>query len=193
MVRIKERYLLVKILYPEELGTRPDVPDVVLLNQPTSDQLHPGALLRGIRDEVASLFGDYGSGAIEGGSLSVKYFSAATSTFILRTSRSTYRIVWAALTFMNSIPIRNGDPCIFRVVHVSGTMRKAEEEAIRRARDLIFAAENDGKEKVSDPLGNIFGKSERPRRGGTRSDPLGVEDNDSDIEMGEISDVVSDG
>lgn len=93
---------------------------------------------------------------------------------------------------MNSIPIRNGNPCIFRVVHVSGTMRKAEEEAIRRARDLIFAAENDGKENVGDPLSNIFGKSERPQRGVTRVDPLGV-DNDSDIEMGEISLEESDG
>ncbi|XXG98231.1 hypothetical protein Hte_004554 [Hypoxylon texense] len=188
MVRIKERYLLVKIIYPNELGSRPDVPDVVVLNQPTTDQLNPAALLRGLRAEVASLFGDYGSGAIEGGNLSVKYFSHATSTFILRTSRSSYRIVWAALTFMNSIPIRNGKPCVFRVVHVSGTMRKAEEEAIRRARDLIFAAENEGKENTSDPLSNIFGKSERPRRKAAMADPLSVGGDNSDIEMGEISD-----
>ncbi|KAI1379544.1 hypothetical protein F4677DRAFT_442520 [Hypoxylon crocopeplum] len=69
MVRIKERYLLVKILYPDELGNRQDLPDVVVINQPTTDQLNPATLLRGIRAEVASLFGDYGSGAIEGGSL----------------------------------------------------------------------------------------------------------------------------
>ncbi|KAI4866773.1 Rpp14/Pop5 family-domain-containing protein [Hypoxylon rubiginosum] len=92
MVRIKERYLLVKILYPNELGSRPGIPDVVVLNQPTTDQLNSAALLRGLRAEVASLFGDYGSGAIEGGNLSVKYFSPATSTLILRTTRSSYRI-----------------------------------------------------------------------------------------------------
>lgn len=69
MVRIKERYLLVKILYPNELGSRPDLPDVVVINQPTTDQLNQAALLRGIRTEVANLFGDYGSGAMEGGSL----------------------------------------------------------------------------------------------------------------------------
>ncbi|KAI1775038.1 Rpp14/Pop5 family-domain-containing protein [Hypoxylon cercidicola] len=97
MVRIKERYLLVKILYPNELGSRPGIPDVVVLNQPTTDQLNPAALLRGIRAEVASLFGDYGSGAIEGGNLSIKYFSPATSTFILRTSRSSYRISMLAV------------------------------------------------------------------------------------------------
>lgn len=69
MVRIKERYLLVKILYPNELGSHSDLPDVVVINQPTTDQLNPAGLLRGIRAEVANLFGDYGSGTVEGGSL----------------------------------------------------------------------------------------------------------------------------
>ncbi|KAI1093050.1 Rpp14 family protein [Rostrohypoxylon terebratum] len=161
MVRIKERYLLVKILYPDELGSRPDLPDVVVINQPTTDKLNQAALLRGIREEVANLFGDYGSGAMEGGSLGLKYLSHATSTFILRISRSSYRLVWTALTFMNSIPIKNGKPCVFRVVHVSGTMRKVEEEAIRRARALIFAAQNDHNEKTDDPLSNIFGNPEQ--------------------------------
>ncbi|KAI0010023.1 Rpp14 family protein [Xylariaceae sp. FL0662B] len=186
MVRIKERYLLVKILYPTELGSRPDLPDVVVVNQPTTDQLTPAFLLRAIRAEIASLFGDYGSGTVEGGSLTVKYFSQATSTFILRTSRSSYRFVWAALTFMNRIPVRNGKSCIFRVVHVSGTMRRAEEEAIRRARDLIFATENGKGEKNDDALGNIFGMGKRPEREVTREGSLDVED--SDVEMGEVSD-----
>ncbi|KAI0889233.1 Rpp14 family protein [Annulohypoxylon maeteangense] len=188
MVRIKERYLLVKILYPNELGSRPDLPDVVVINQPTTDQLNSAALLRGIRAEVTNLFGDYGSGAIEGGNLGVKYFSHATSTFILRISRSSYRLVWTALTFMNSIPIKNGKPCVFRVVHVSGTMRKVEEEAIRRARDLIFTAQNDQKEKTDDPLSNMFRKSERSQPDVAMADLLSVEDDDSDVEMGEIVD-----
>ncbi|OTA94296.1 hypothetical protein M434DRAFT_71619 [Hypoxylon sp. CO27-5] len=188
MVRIKERYLLVKILYPNELGSRPDLPDVVVINQPTTDQLNTAALLRGIRAEAASLFGDYGSGALEGGNLSVKYLSHATSTFILRVSRSSYRLLWAALTFMTSIPVKNGKPCIFRVVHVSGTMRKAEEEAIRRARNLIFAAQNDQKEKADDPFSNIFGKPERQQREVAMADLPDIEDDDSDVEMREISD-----
>ena len=78
MVRIKERYLLVNILYPGELqvGTintnnKPGgvVPDLVVLHQPTTDALTPGALLRGLRAEIADLFGDYGAGMAEGGSL----------------------------------------------------------------------------------------------------------------------------
>lgn len=41
---------------------------------------------------------------------------------------------------MDHVPAKDGRPCIFRVVRVSGTIRKAEEEAIRQARRLILAA-----------------------------------------------------
>ncbi|KAI1815786.1 hypothetical protein GGS20DRAFT_584081 [Poronia punctata] len=82
MVRIKERYLLVNILYPTELGNRDDVPDVVVLNQPTTEDLTPVLLLRAIRAEVAMLFGDYGSGALEGGGLSEMEDPAFTELFM---------------------------------------------------------------------------------------------------------------
>lgn len=66
MVRLKNRYLLVNILYPEldTSPTKPKVPDVVVFNQPTTSDLTASALLKGLKAEVASLFGDYGSGAI---------------------------------------------------------------------------------------------------------------------------------
>ncbi|ORY64991.1 ribonuclease P/MRP protein subunit, partial [Pseudomassariella vexata] len=142
MVRIKERYLLVNILYPSDLGTKPNLPDLVVLNPPTSDSLNPQTLLRALRAQIASLFGDYGSGACAGGGLMVKYLSQATSTFILRISRAHFRLVWAALTTMDRVPVKDGKPCTFRVVHVSGTIRKAEEEAIRRARDMMLAVKD---------------------------------------------------
>lgn len=44
---------------------------------------------------------------------------------------------------MDHVPVRDGRPCIFRVVRVSGTIRKAEEEAIRQAKKLILAAKED--------------------------------------------------
>ncbi|KAI0904772.1 Rpp14 family protein [Ustulina deusta] len=185
MVRIKERYLLVNILYPTELGTRANLPDAVLLNQPTSNELTPAALLRAIRAEVAALFGDYGSGALEGGGLQVKYLSQATSTFILRIARASYRFVWTALSFMNSTPIKNGKPCVFRVVHVSGTIRQAEEEAIRRARNLIFEAKEGQPTKVSDSLSNIFSTSSRPKQGVPKESPFDEEECGTDVEMGD--------
>ncbi|PNY26539.1 Ribonuclease P/MRP protein subunit POP5 [Tolypocladium capitatum] len=140
MVRIKERYLLVNIVYPPDPAER--VPDAVARCRPTVERLTPPALLKAIRAEVAQLFGDYGSGALEG-HLSVKYLSLATSTFILRCSRSHHQMLWAALTCMDHVPVKDGRPCLFRVVRVSGTMRKASEEAVRQSRSIILAAKQD--------------------------------------------------
>ncbi|MCJ1282928.1 hypothetical protein MMC26_002254 [Xylographa opegraphella] len=91
----------------------------------------------------------------------VKYLSPATATFILRCPRAHYQLVWAALTYMTHLPAvkaaggadgaageryrkarLGGDarPCVIRVVRVSGTVRKAEEEAVRRARGDILRA-----------------------------------------------------
>jgi len=186
MVRIKERYLLVNILYPTELGSKRGVPDLVLLNAPTTDQLTPGALIRALRAEVAINFGDYGSGAIEGGGLSIKYLSPATSTFILKINRPYYRLVWTALTMMNAIPVRDGKACIFRVIHVSGTIRRAEEEAIRRARALCIAVQEGHDRKLEDPLGNIFGQPVRPPR---RAKQAAINATSTETSVYETSDV----
>ncbi|KAK2595936.1 RNA-binding protein pop5 [Conoideocrella luteorostrata] len=140
MVRLKERYLLVNIIYPPDTRkSAPSVPDFVSQHQPTIEKVTPQVLLKGIKAEVGVLFGDYGSGAFEG-TLSVKYLSLATSTFILRCPRAHFQMLWSALTCMDHIPTKDGRPCIFRVVRVSGTIRKAEEEVIRQARQLVLAA-----------------------------------------------------
>ncbi|KFH43417.1 Ribonucleases P/MRP protein subunit-like protein [Hapsidospora chrysogenum ATCC 11550] len=146
MVRIKERYLLVNIVYPPDPSkpAESSLPSHVVHHQPTTDKLTYQSLLKAIKTEVALLFGDYGSGSLDA-SLSIKYLSLATSTFIIRCPRAHYRMLWAALTFLHHVPIAHGSgrPCIFRVVRVSGTMRKAEEEAIRRAKRLIIAAQEE--------------------------------------------------
>ncbi|EME40560.1 hypothetical protein DOTSEDRAFT_74198 [Dothistroma septosporum NZE10] len=89
-----------------------------------------------IRDGVAELFGDYGAGSIAA-SLQVKYISSATSTAIVRVARAHYRMVWAALSFVTRVPKPIEQVCVIQVVRVSGTIKKAEEEAIRRARAVI--------------------------------------------------------
>ena len=67
MVRIKERYLLVNIIYPPEAQKpgKPAVPDILVHRQPTTEKLTPGALVKAVRAEVSTLFGDYGAGALE--------------------------------------------------------------------------------------------------------------------------------
>jgi len=70
MVRIKERYLLVNIVYPPGTGKtpQPGLPGLVAVHQPTSDELTASALARAIKAQTAELFGDYGAGlgAIQG-------------------------------------------------------------------------------------------------------------------------------
>ncbi|KAK3714923.1 RNA-binding protein pop5 [Vermiconidia calcicola] len=152
MVRLKHRYLLVNILFPDlknaPSAPRPkgvdELPYAIQFHQPSSDRMNAKLLMQMIRNGVSELFGDYGSGMIAG-SLQVKYFSQATSTAIVRVSRDHYRLVWAALTFATHLPKPVNQACVFQVVRVSGTIRKAEEEAIRRARLSIRRAKRDTK------------------------------------------------
>ncbi|KAK3487635.1 Rpp14/Pop5 family-domain-containing protein [Neurospora hispaniola] len=186
MVRLKDRYLLVNIVYADiPPGQKGPVPDLLLYNQPTIGELRPQTILKGIRSQVNALFGDCGSGSVER-SLQVKYLSTATSTFILRISRAHYRLVWAALTFMDRLPVKDGRPCIFRVVRVSGTIRKVEEEAIRRAKLLVLAAKDEMAGKASsDALNALF----RGGKDSARNLALVNDDHDdAKIDEGEVSD-----
>lgn len=58
---------------------------------------------------------------------------------------------------MDSIPGKNGKKCVYRVVRVSGTMRKAEQEAVRRAREIILKARRELGERSESSLDGIFG------------------------------------
>jgi len=68
MVRIKNRYLLVNILYPELskpiTTSKNKLPDVITFHQPTTNTLTSRALEQGIKNEIENLFGDYGYGAV---------------------------------------------------------------------------------------------------------------------------------
>ena len=75
MVRIKHRYLLVNILYPEQEArktkqsgsdSKDDLPYTVQFRRPGPEQLNGKLLTRLIREGVADLFGDYGSGMVTG-------------------------------------------------------------------------------------------------------------------------------
>lgn len=67
MVRVKERYLLVNIVYPEasQEPAKSDLPHILVYNQPTSDSFNARSFTRAIKYEIANLFGDYGAGAVE--------------------------------------------------------------------------------------------------------------------------------
>ncbi|EDU41952.1 Rpp14 family family [Pyrenophora tritici-repentis Pt-1C-BFP] len=161
MVRVKNRYLVVNFLYPEPLAKNKtqQLPHVVQMHSPTPDALKQGIIIRMIRDGVEDLFGDYGSGMVASGLKgicqvcipyywlltnnhwpSVNYYSPSTSTAIIRCPRDHYEMVWAALTYITHLPKPINIPVVVRVVRVSGTIRKAEEEVIRRSQHIVKRA-----------------------------------------------------
>jgi ribonuclease P/MRP protein subunit POP5 len=63
---------------------------------------------------------------------------------------------------MDRIPAKNGRSCTFRVMRVSGTIRKIEEDAVRRAKQMMLAAKEAAestKDPASSALGALFGAS----------------------------------
>lgn len=80
MVRIKHRYLLVNILYPEpenkswtgHTESRKPLPHLVQFRRPSPDDLSPQLLARSIKDQIALLYGDYGVGLTSGGLNGIK-------------------------------------------------------------------------------------------------------------------------
>lgn len=147
MVRIKHRYLVVRILYPATQATvsksivNHSNQDFLNLNRPSPQSLDTRNLFRLIRTSIGYMYGDYGVGLVLP-SLKITYFSSATSTAILRVARAHYRILWGALSWITSLGQggSGGDPCVFRVVRVSGTIRKAGEDVINRAKAEIRRA-----------------------------------------------------
>lgn len=130
MVRLKQRYLLLNILYPAAhvpstptststitSGTATTTthlpptttkqPSFLKFHSPTPQTLTPQLFLSHLRDQISLLFGDHGLGLSQS-SLKIIYFSNATSTLILRVPRTGFRLVWAALSYVGGIPVGDG-------------------------------------------------------------------------------------
>jgi ribonuclease P/MRP protein subunit POP5 len=99
-----------------------------------------------VKRNIKLLFGDNGEGLVAL-SLVVKYFSAKTSTGIIRCSRDHFKYVVAALTIINKI---NDKDVIVRVLRVSGTIKKSENFAIERSRRLMRDMNLKGEETVDE-------------------------------------------
>ncbi|KAI9002123.1 hypothetical protein DFJ74DRAFT_613636 [Hyaloraphidium curvatum] len=113
MVRFKNRYLVIEVVFPDGPHTLLDV--------------HAGTVANVIRDSLEMNFGEWGA-ATAAMSLSVKYYSAHTNIGIVRVARDHFRLIWGALTFITKLKNRD---CIVRVIHVSGTIKKAQLATIR--------------------------------------------------------------
>lgn len=81
--------------------------------------------------------------------------------------------------------MKDGKDCVFRVVRVSGTIRKAEEEAIRRAKEIMVKAKRELGEQGESTLDNIFGKA---AEADSARDIMMVDTSDSEDDHGANSD-----
>ncbi|ANB15878.1 RNA-binding protein POP5 [Sugiyamaella lignohabitans] len=136
MVRLKTRYLAFEILNPDSLdGISPisSSQNAILLRQPVSQNLNVRILNRLIRESIELNFGDYGLGVVAS-TITVKYFSPITCTGIVRVTRQHFRLVWAALTYINKL---EGQNVVIKVNRVSGTIKKCEQAMISRNQKAI--------------------------------------------------------
>ncbi|KEF55526.1 uncharacterized protein A1O9_08276 [Exophiala aquamarina CBS 119918] len=173
MVRIKHRYLLFNILYPSAPSSNsstsntstpvaplPSLPPYISIHRASPGHLNAHHLLSALRHNISNIFGEHGLGVTQS-SLKVIYFSPATSTCILRCPRAHFRLVWASLSFMDSLPGKvYNEPrtrCVIQVVRVSGTIRKSEEELLRRARRDVVRAKLDGVSEETALLDDLVG------------------------------------
>lgn len=78
--------------------------------------------------------------------------------------------------------------CAIQVVRVSGTIKKAEEEAIRRARAAILRAKRESGEGSTDSLLGILGKDDEQGLQGEANLTAGSDVSDEEDEMGIDSD-----
>lgn len=87
-------------------------------------------------------------------------------------------MVWAALTYVTKLP-KVDTPVVCRVLRVSGTIRKAEEEVIRRSQKIIKRARAfDG--RGVDPMLSSVEKSVKKER--KREDVLAIVDQGGESE-----------
>ncbi|EJU04286.1 hypothetical protein DACRYDRAFT_93646 [Dacryopinax primogenitus] len=131
MVRFKNRWLLVEFI--------PCGPSQTSQRTTTSKQIWSA-----VRDIVVHNFGEVGWGAV-GAGLNVKYYSPVTNLCIMRVARDHYRMAWAALTLLTSL---NGELCIPRVVHCSGTIKQVQIAAIKYDRELIARMKEKGSAQI---------------------------------------------
>ena len=76
--------------------------------------------------------------------------------------------------------------CVMQVVRVSGTIKKSEEEAIRRAKTAILKARNEAAGSATEGLNAMFGQSgseDLEMLGQKGSKPVTIPDDEDDPKM----------
>jgi ribonuclease P/MRP protein subunit POP5 len=142
MVRLKTRYILFQLRYPEqgnivETGLANEIPSE------SSNTLTNKILASTLRLSMSKNFGDRAlSDTLT--SFVIKYFSNKTSTGILRVHYDAVETILAAMFFVQTLEGRN---VIWESVGISGSISKCERRAILRNKRMIRKLKNEGKIK----------------------------------------------
>jgi len=129
MVRLKHRYLLTEIIFADGKS------DASMKSKDIG---------RVLKDSLELVHGSYGLGSVIG-SLQVKYFNPVTSVALIRVSRDNYDILWSAMTFITQMRKRE---CLFRVIHLGGTIRSCQKVLLEYNREQLTVLLN----KVENPV-----------------------------------------
>lgn len=141
MVRLKTRYILFEIIYPELKGDGEEGTDwyktrsnsIIALHKQSPSVINAKVIILAIRKSLQLNYGDLGSGC-DGMSLVLKYFSNRTSTGIIRVLRESYMKICSAICLINEL---NGYKVIIRCVNLSGSIKKCEDKSIIRSEKLM--------------------------------------------------------
>lgn len=147
MVRLKQRYILFEILQPPVLNDAdPKSPNhsvfmdysqnpsntLLSLHRQTPNSINAKSLVNAIRQSIQEYYGDFGASFAL--LLNIKYFNNKTSTGIIRCGVQNLQYILGALTMISQI---DGKPVIVNCTHVSGTIKKCEQYAIKRDREMM--------------------------------------------------------
>lgn len=95
-------------------------------------------------------------------SSATRYFNAHTQIMLLRVSRDHYEALWSAMTLMSSF---NQRPCLFRVIHLSGTIRSSQKHLLAFQQRALKRMARDATHPGGCPFGVPY-HSLRPTEGG---------------------------
>ncbi|KAF0852827.1 nuclear ribonuclease P subunit Pop5 [Andalucia godoyi] len=138
MVRFKNRYILVDLQFSDHPKGREAVATTTTTGTGSASgggSVTDRDVLSAIRKTILDCFGIHGS-AIFGGSFSIKYYSYSTGTLILRVARADHVRFVAAIAMTTAVKDRL---CVFRTMHVAGSIRNAQRRAIEHAREQCIS------------------------------------------------------
>ena len=137
MVRIKQRYILCELQFDP---SQKDLSQIELINDKYLQTL--------LKHQVQDHFGDLGYAQVSSNFV-IKFWNPQTKLFILRVSRDHEQLVTNSMIMATNI---NNMPARIRILHVSGTLQKLEENMKAKSesflQNYLSTNENFGNEKV---------------------------------------------